>query len=359
MNLPHDSNSPPADSILEYDYELPRELIAQHPTNRREDARLMLVDRSNEEIAHAHIRDLPDLLRAGDLLVLNDTKVIPAQLTGRRDSSGGRWDGLFLQADDNGIWKLLAKTRGKIQPGETVTLVDREGVGRIRMTMLAKLSGGTWAAKPDSQESPFTLLEQVGRIPLPHYIRDGQMVDSDVKDYQTVFARHPGSVAAPTAGLHFTKKLVENLLNKSISLTRVTLHVGIGTFRPVSVEKLSDHEMHSEWGRVDQVAVDEITKCKQRGGRVIAVGTTSVRVLETAARRETLTQWEVLTDLFIRPGFEFRCIDGLMTNFHLPKSTLLVLVRTFGGDELLRRAYTEAIAEKYRFFSYGDAMLIV
>jgi S-adenosylmethionine:tRNA ribosyltransferase-isomerase len=166
-------------------------------------------------------------------------------------------------------------------------------------------------------------------------------------------------VAAPTAGLHFTKKLVENLLNKSISLTRVTLHVGIGTFRPVSVEKLSDHEMHSEWGRVDQVAVDEITKCKQRGGRVIAVGTTSVRVLETAARRETLTQWEGLTDLFIRPGFEFRCIDGLMTNFHLPKSTLLVLVRTFGGDELMRRAYAEAIAEKYRFFSYGDAMLIV
>ena len=168
MTLPQDSKSFPLDSILDYDYELPRELIAQHPTSRREDARLMLVDRSKKEITHAHIRDLPELLRSGDLLVLNDTKVIPAQLTGRRDSSGGRWDGLFLQADENGIWKLLAKTRGKIQPGETVTLVDRENIGRVRMTMLAKLSGGAWAAKPDSPESPFTLLDQVGRIPLPN-----------------------------------------------------------------------------------------------------------------------------------------------------------------------------------------------
>lgn len=347
------------DSIQEYDYELPRELIAQHPVNRREDARLMLVDRQKQEVTHAHIRDLPDLLQAGDLLVLNDTKVIPAQLTGRRDSSGGRWDGLFLQVDDKGIWKLLAKTRGKIQPGETVTLLDRDGVGRIRLTLLARLSGGAWAARPDSDESVFKILDQVGRVPLPHYIREGQMTDSDIQDYQTIYARHPGSVAAPTAGLHFTKPLVERLLNAQVSLTRATLHVGIGTFRPVTAEKLSEHEMHSEWGKIDQRAVDEIANCRKRNGRVIAIGTTSVRVLETAATLGPLGPWEGLTDLFIRPGFQFRCINGLLTNFHLPKSTLLVLVRTFGGDELIRRAYAEAMAERYRFFSYGDAMLIV
>jgi len=347
------------DSIQAYDYDLPKELIAQHPSSRREDARLMVVDRGRGEINHAHIRDLPEVLRAGDLLVLNDTKVIPAQLTGRRDSSGGRWDGLFLQADEQGIWKLLAKTRGKIQPGEAVSLTDRDGVPRVRLTLLARLSGGAWAARPDSSDSAFQILEQVGRVPLPHYIRDGQMMDSDVKDYQTVFAKHPGSVAAPTAGLHFTKPLVDRLVNAEVSLTRVTLHVGIGTFRPVSVERLNEHEMHSEWGQLDERAVTEIEKCRERRGRVLAVGTTSVRVLETAARHQPLAPWQGLTDLFIRPGFEFRCIDGLLTNFHLPKSTLLVLVRTFGGQELIREAYRQAVAEKYRFFSYGDAMLIV
>ena len=355
-------SSPPSDdlnSIQAYDYELPRELIAQHPVSRREDARLMVVDRATREITHAHIRDLPEILRAGDLLVLNDTKVIPGQLTGRRDSSGGRWDGLFLQADEQGIWKLLAKTRGKIQPGETVSLTDRDGVPRIRLTLLARLSGGAWAARPDSTEPAWQLLEQVGRVPLPHYIRDGQMMDSDIKDYQTVFAKHPGSVAAPTAGLHFTKHLVDRLVNAEISITRVTLHVGIGTFRPVSVDQLNDHEMHAEWGQLDERAVAEIQKCRERGGRVIAVGTTSVRVLETAARRQPLAPWQGLTDLFIRPGFEFHCLQGLLTNFHLPKSTLLVLVRTFGGDALLREAYRQAVAEKYRFFSYGDAMLII
>jgi S-adenosylmethionine:tRNA ribosyltransferase-isomerase len=203
------------------------------------------------------------------------------------------------------------------------------------------------------------LLEIVGRVPLPHYIRDGNMLQDDIKNYQTVFATKPGSVAAPTAGLHLTKTLINRLIDSNKSITRVTLHVGIGTFRPVNVPKLSEHVMHSEWGQIDEKAIGQIEKCRQQGGRVIAVGTTTTRILETAARHLPLKPWSGATDIFIRPGFEFHAIDGLLTNFHLPRSTLLVLVRTFGGDELIQEAYRQAIEEKYRFFSYGDAMLIL
>jgi S-adenosylmethionine:tRNA ribosyltransferase-isomerase len=225
--------------------------------------------------------------------------------------------------------------------------------------MLVKFDDGSWAARPASGEPPLTVLERVGRIPLPHYIRGGEMVDADRDSYQTVFAKHPGAVAAPTAGLHFTPKLLNDISDTGVGLCRVTLHVGIGTFKPMSVDKLDQHEMHKEWGQLQQSTVDVINERKSKGGRTIAVGTTAVRVLESAAVEGQLKPFQQETDLFIRPPYEFQAVDALLTNFHLPRSTLLVLVRTFGGDQLMRRAYQEAIEEGYRFFSYGDAMLII
>lgn len=346
-------------SIDAYDYELPKSLIAQQPLERRDDARLMVIDRASGDISHHHVRDLPDILASGDLVVLNDSRVIPAKLVGFRDKTRGRWQGLFLTADSDGNWKVLSKTRGKLEPGETVSLQDREGTARCRLVMLARLDGGAWACRPETGGDPYELLDQVGRVPLPHYIRDGNMVAADVKNYQTIFANKPGSVAAPTAGLHLTKTLIERLIDSQKSITRVTLHVGIGTFRPVTAATLDEHVMHAEWGQVDAKSIEQMNACRARGGRVIAVGTTVTRILEAAARAAPGQPWSGETDLFIQPGFQFQAIDGLLTNFHLPRSTLLVLVRTFGGDELMKRAYQEAIEEKYRFFSYGDAMLIL
>jgi S-adenosylmethionine:tRNA ribosyltransferase-isomerase len=342
-----------------YDFELPKELIAQIPVPRRDDSRLMFVQRNTQSIDHHHVRDLPQLLKTGDLLVLNDTRVIPAKLVGFRTSTGGRWHGLFISADDTGIWRVLGKTRGKLVPGDTVTLQDREGSATCLLRMISKLDDGSWLVVPDSVLPWSQLLEQFGRIPLPHYIRDGNMTDSDRKDYQTVFAAKPGSVAAPTAGLHFTKELIGRLVDAGIAITRVTLHVGIGTFKPITVEEITKHQMHAEWGNIDDKAVTEIARCHERGGRLIAVGTTATRLLETQAMLAAGRPWQGTTDLFIRPGHTFRALQGLMTNFHLPRSTLLVLVRTFGGDALIQRAYELAVRERYRFFSYGDAMLIV
>ena len=345
--------------IDQYDYELPPELIAQHPLPRRVDARLLVVDRRAGTLAHGHVRDLPGILLPSDTLVLNDTRVIPARLVGYRTRTGGRWEGLFLSLDEHGIWKVLGHTRGKLQVGETITLRDCELADRAQLRLLARLEGGAWAAKPEGPVQGFELLEQVGRVPLPPYIRGGEMTVADREAYQTVFARQPGAVAAPTAGLHFTAELLRQIAACGVSVARVTLHVGLGTFRPISVDCLEDHEMHSEWGRVDAAAADLISQRRQAGGRTVAVGTTAVRVLETAAREGRLGPWEGETNLFIRPPYEFRAVDALLTNFHLPKSTLLVLVRTLGGDDLIRRAYAEAIRERYRFYSYGDAMLIL
>lgn len=341
-----------------YDFELPKSLIAQEPLSNREDARLLAVDRSSQNISHHHIRDLDSILRPGDCLVLNDTKVIPAKLIGYREKTGGRWQGLFLESDENGNWRLLAKTRGKIQVGETVVLQDRQGGDRIRLVLLSKMEGGQWIARVEDETETFDALSLVGRVPLPHYIRGGNMMDADVSDYQTVFAKHPGAVAAPTAGLHITKSLINRMVEREISIANVTLHVGIGTFRPVASEVLTEHEMHFEYGSISESSVAKILQSKADGGRTIAVGTTSVRVLETAAKDGELKPWSGDTNLFIRPGFTFNAVDGLLTNFHLPRSTLLVLVRTFGGDALLKKAYREAVEESYRFFSYGDAMLI-
>ncbi len=345
--------------IDEYDYELPVELIAQEPLPCRTDARLMVVDRARGTYEHRRICDLPEILRSGDCLAFNDTQVVPARLVGRRERTGGRWQGLFLGAGPQGDWAVLGKTRGKLEAGERIVLADGDGRDVLNLVVLAKLDGGRWLVRPEASEPWPELLERAGHVPLPPYIRGGQSRPADRGNYQTVFARHPGAVAAPTAGLHFTPQLLEQLACGGVDQTHVTLHVGIGTFRPVTAERLEDHPMHSEWARIETTVAQRLAACRRGGGRIVAVGTTVVRTLESAiAARGDWGGWEGETNLFIRPPYQFLAIDALLTNFHLPKSTLLVLVRTFGGDELLKRAYSEAIRERYRFFSYGDAMLI-
>lgn len=345
--------------LAQYDYELPRHLIAQSPLAHRADARLLVVDRARNSLAHKHVRDLPDVIQPDDCLVLNDTRVLPARLVGRRTRTGGRWEGLFLEANEEGLWRVMSKTRGKLVLGETVTLVNSRGEDDVLLHLGTKEPEGVWVVRPESHEETFPVLERVGRVPLPPYIRKGEMVEADRDDYQTVFARVPGAVAAPTAGLHFTEKLLAKLEGQGTTLCRLTLHVGPGTFRPIETDSLADHRMHAEWACLGEETVAEIAACCSRGGRVVAVGSTSVRVLETAALEGTLSPFAGRTELFIRPPYQFRAVDALLTNFHLPRTTLLVLVRTFGGDELVRRAYEEAIREEYRFYSYGDAMLIL
>lgn len=361
-----------ADELLSsehYEFQLPKELIAQYPLSNREDARLLQVNRSTGGWAHQHVRDLDLLLQPGDCLVLNDTAVIPAQLVGQRVLTGGRWQGLVL-ATESQYWKLLAKTRGRIQVGERVLLFDSHGKSRCELLLLATTEDGCWIGQPLCQtdqtsdpeiqnKSLDEILRCVGRVPLPHYIRGGNMADSDVKDYQTVFAKQAGAIAAPTAGLHFTTPLLRRIIDRGIKIVTVTLHVGIGTFRPVTCKRLEQHTMHGETGSISPNAAQSINQCREQGGRAIAVGTTCVRLLESAAQDGQVQPWSGSTDLFIRPGHPFQIVDGLLTNFHLPKTTLIVLVRTFGGDELIANAYAEAIREKYRFFSYGDAMLIL
>jgi S-adenosylmethionine:tRNA ribosyltransferase-isomerase len=349
------------DSLEAYDFTLPRELIAQHPMEHRIDSRLMLIDRKSGEIGHYYVRDLPDLLQPGDALVLNNSKVIPARLTGSRTSTGGRWEGLFLREQEDGLWEILSKTRGSLTVGETISLRDRDGRSVPSLTIVARLEDGHLAVRPMESSSTEEILKRFGRVPLPPYIRDGQMVDEDIETYQTVYAKEPGSVAAPTAGLHFTTDLIRHLQKRGTITAAVTLHVGLGTFRPVSTKLLSEHKMHSEWGELPESSAEKLRHCRENGGRVIAVGTTSTRVLESAAQHfgQAFQAWVGTTDIFIRPPYDFMAIDCLMTNFHLPKSTLLALVSAFAGRDLTLRAYGEAIEQRYRFYSYGDCMLIV
>jgi S-adenosylmethionine:tRNA ribosyltransferase-isomerase len=342
----------------QYDYHLPRELIAQEPLARRTDARLLVVRRDGESISHAHIRDLPELLSRGDRLVFNDTQVIPARLVGRRVRTGARWSGLFVAAE-HGIWQVLSKTRGKLEPGESIEVVSWDTRTKLELKLLAKQPGGIWAVIPEPEGDALELLAQVGRVPLPPYIRDGEMVEADVARYQTVFAARPGAVAAPTAGLHFTPDLLTQLQGAGIESSRITLHVGIGTFRPITAERLADHSMHREWCRVSAKSAEQLNLTRSHGGRIVAVGTTVIRTLETCSAGGSFEPFSGLTDLFIRPPYTFRGASALLTNFHLPRSTLLILVRAFGGDRLIQRAYEVAIAERYRFYSYGDAMLIL
>ncbi len=342
-----------------YDYEFPRELIAQEPLANRADARLLVVNRTGGSIEHRYIRDLPQILRSGDFLILNDTRVIPARLVGYRTATGGHWEGLFLRSDGNGLWRLLARSRGKMAIGETITLVNAAGQEDVRLRLVERLDGGVWLMHAETDEPALALLDRLGRVPLPPYIRGGEMLPADRERYQTVFARELGAVAAPTAGLHFTADLLRRLEAAGIGHAFVTLHVGLDTFRPVTAERLADHAMHTEWGQLGAPAIERIEACRRGGGRVVAVGTTAVRVLESVAAGGTIRPWSGWTNLFIRPPHQFRAVDALLTNFHLPRTTLLVLVRAFGGDELIRRAYEEAIRQHYRFYSYGDAMLVV
>ena len=342
-----------------YDYLLPRSLIAGQPLAVRSDARLLIADRAAQSLTHRHVRDLPGLLRAGDCLVINDTRVVPAQLLGQRDQTGGHWEGLFLSADSNGDWRLLCKSRGQLKPGEAITIESADRQKQIKLRLIEKLPGAVWIGRPEEGRSAWELLDEVGNVPLPHYIRGGRALPADRQRYQTVFASQPGAVAAPTAGLHFTHELLESLSKAGVSVCRVTLHVGLDTFRPITACTLGEHAMHSEWGQLLPDEAQRIKDCQAQGGRIVAVGTTSVRVLETASATGTLEPWSGPTNLFIRPPYQFRTVDALLTNFHLPRTTLLVLVRTFGGDELVMRAYHEAIQQQYRFYSYGDAMLIV
>jgi S-adenosylmethionine:tRNA ribosyltransferase-isomerase len=330
----------------------------------------MVVDRRRQAIEHHHVRDLPHLLPEGDRLVLNDTKVIRAQLAGVRAQTGGRWQGLFLETTPDGHWRILCKTRGRLAPGEAISLRDREGRPSVKLWLIERLDEGRWLAHAETDEPIETVLERVGRVPLPPYIRGGNMVDDDVVNYQTVYAKRPGAIAAPTAGLHFTRELLKALEARGVGYSQITLHVGLGTFRSIESESIDEHRMHSEWGEISAATAAEINQTRVDGGRVVAVGTTVVRLLETAARQDAaggdapssdrlIRPWQGTTDLFIRPPFEFRAIDALLTNFHFPRTTLLVLVQTFGGWELIAEAYRQAIAEEYRFYSYGDAMLIV
>lgn len=343
----------------QYDYDLPRELIAQWPLAERADARLMVIDRSSHRMDHRHVRDLREFLRPGDCLVLNDTRVIPARLVGRRQRTGGFWQGLFLSNEDEHNWRMLCKTRGKLVAGESIELLDRDARPAGLLRMLTRLDDGVWIARADPVESPHELLERLGRIPLPPYIRGGQMVDGDQDNYQTVYARHDGSVAAPTAGLHFTRRLLDELEAAGVGIVYVTLHVGRHSFQPIKHNHLNEHPMFDEWCSLSPEAASRLQDCRRQGHRIIGVGTTSVRVLETAARQGGLEPWTGNTDLFIQPPFEFQAVDGLFTNFHLPRTTLFVLACTFAGDRLIKDAYAEAIREQYRFYSYGDAMLIL
>jgi S-adenosylmethionine:tRNA ribosyltransferase-isomerase len=347
----------------EFDFALPDELIAQHPVDPRDRSRLMVVRREGGRIEHRTFAELPDLLAPGDILVRNNTRVVAARLIGRREVTGGKWEGLFLRDLPANCWEILATTRGKPLVGEEVIVGDGEGDG-LRLVLIEKREGGRWIVRPRSDEPAAVLLERFGRVPLPPYIRKGQEGAGDRLRYQTLYARVPGAVAAPTAGLHFTEGLFARLDARGIGLVDVTLHVGLGTFRPIETERIEDHVLHAEWAELSPATASVLNAARGQGGRIVAVGTTSARVLETAASGSGSETGEIRpfggeTAMYLRPGHVFRGLDALVTNFHLPRSSLLVLVSAFAGLDLIRAAYAEAIRQRYRFYSYGDAMVIL
>lgn len=340
--------------LSDFDFDLPDRLIATRPARPRTAARLLFAE--GDAIGDRHVHDLPDILRPGDRLILNNTRVIPARLVGtrRRGTAEARIEITLMEPAPAG-WRALAKPLRKLAPGDAIHFsaeLTGEVVARSEtdLTLAFNLSG------PDFDAA----LEACGAPPLPPYIAARRAPDDqDRTDYQTVFARHAGAVAAPTASLHFDEALLARLADMGVEFTEVTLHVGAGTFLPVKVDDVSQHKMHAEWGEVTQAAADEISATRAAGGRIIAVGTTALRLVETAGRSGRAEPWRGPTDIFITPGFEFRIADGLMTNFHLPKSTLLMLVAALMGKERIDRIYAHAIRENYRFFSYGDASLLL
>ena len=338
--------------ITEFDYELPENLIAQVPIEKRDESKLMVLDRKNKTIEHKIFKDIIDYLEPGDCLVRNNTKVIPARIYGKKET-GAKVEFLLLNNIEGDIWETIVRPGNKLHAGTKVIFGD----GILTAEIIDTMPGGTRKVKFSYNGIFNEILDKIGLMPLPPYIHE------DLKDndrYQTVYAKYEGSAAAPTAGLHFTPELLKKIEENGVKIANVTLHVGIGTFRPVKEENVEDHEMHVEHFYIKQEDVEKINETKKNGKRVIAVGTTSCRVLETIASEDNgmVKETEGDTNIFIYPGYKFKCIDGLITNFHLPKSTLLMLVSALAGKDYILKAYNEAVKEKYKFFSFGDAMFI-
>lgn len=333
-------------------YDLPQELIAQDPLSDRASSRLMVLDRKSQSISHHIFKDIIDYLNPGDCLVINNTKVIPARLHGIKEDTGAHIELLLLKRREGDVWETLVKPGKKAKPGTRIVFGD----GRLKAQVTDVVEEGNRLVHFEYEGIFEEVLDALGEMPLPPYITHKL---EDKNRYQTVYAKHEGSAAAPTAGLHFTNELLKEIQKKGVKIANVTLHVGLGTFRPVKVEDVTAHHMHSEFYMIDKEAADTINETKRNGGRIISVGTTSTRTLESVADehgfvRET-SGW---TEIFIYPGYKFKCIDALITNFHLPESTLLMLVSALAGKEFILKAYETAVKEKYRFFSFGDAMLI-
>ena len=336
--------------LTDFSYELPKELIAQHPAEPRDHARLMLYDRKTGAVEHKHFYDLVDELRAGDVLVFNDSKVIPARLYGKRVPTGGKVEVLLLTPVGEDRWEVLVKPGKKALPGTTI-----EFPGGLQAEVLDRTDFGGRVVHFTYDGVFDDIIDKIGEMPLPPYIHEKM---EDPNEYQTVYARERGSAAAPTAGLHFTDELLQKIRDKGVEEVFVTLHVGLGTFRPVEEENIEDHQMHSEFYSITSEAADAINRAKAEGRRIIAVGTTSIRTLESAGTTGTLKAGSGWTNIFIYPGFTFHIVDALVTNFHLPESTLLMLISALSTREQILHAYEIAVKEKYRFFSFGDAMFI-
>ena len=338
--------------LEEFDYYLPEELIAQVPIEKRDESRLMVLDKKLSSIEHKTFKDIIDYLKPGDCLVRNNTRVIPARLYGKKET-GANVEFVLLNRIEGDIWETIVRPGNKLKPGTIVNFGD----GILKAEILDIMEGGTRKVKFNYDGIFNEILDKIGLMPLPPYIHESL----EEKDrYQTVYAKYNGSAAAPTAGLHFTPELLQKIEEKGVKIANVTLHVGIGTFRPVKEENIEDHKMHTEHFYIKEEDAQKINETKNNGGRIIAVGTTSCRVLETIADEKTgfVKATEGDTGIYIYPGYKFKCIDGLITNFHLPKSTLLMLVSALAGKEFILKAYNEAVKEKYRFFSFGDAMYI-
>jgi S-adenosylmethionine:tRNA ribosyltransferase-isomerase len=350
-------NPDPELRISAFDYELPEELIAQRPLERRDDSRLLVLDRATGMVQHSQVRDLGLFLRAGDVVVINNSRVIRARLPIRR-SSGGTGEVLLLRRDEAGVWEALARPARRLIPGESLHLDTPDEYGKLAtLQVVGKGSNGVIQVTLDPWLEEH--LADLGSVPLPPYIREPL---ADAARYQTIFASAPGSAAAPTAGLHLSNELMQRLSERGVIWVEVTLHIGLDTFRPVTVERLADHKMHAEWCTVSDGAAASIQQARAEGRRIIALGTTAARTLETAGRLWEEGQsggFSTETRLFITPGHRWTVVDGMMTNFHLPRSSLIVMVSAFAGRERVLAAYHEAIERRYRFFSFGDAMLIV
>ncbi|MBF2372704.1 tRNA preQ1(34) S-adenosylmethionine ribosyltransferase-isomerase QueA [Listeria seeligeri] len=339
--------------VEDFDFDLPEELIAQTPLLDRTSSRLMVLDKETGEIKDQHFTDILSYLHEGDALVLNDTRVLPARLHGTKDETGAHIEVLLLKQKEGNAWETLVKPAKRIRQGATITFGD----GALKATCLEELEHGGRILEFSYEGIFYEVLEQLGEMPLPPYIKE-QLADQD--RYQTVYAKENGSAAAPTAGLHFTEDLLAKIKAKGVEIIFVTLHVGLGTFRPVDVEDTANHKMHSEFYRLTEEAAERINKVKETGGKVVAVGTTSIRTLETIASRHEgeLVAESGWTEIFISPGYTFQAVDALITNFHLPKSTLIMLVSALSDRNKILTAYNHAVEQQYRFFSFGDAMFI-